>query len=78
MVPQEFLKMEGKFTLSDDSHGIDQVGLNFKRVQQYLLDVGIKQLWSFERDANGDLADTSVQVRDLQLDAHPFTPQAQL
>lgn len=78
MVLQEFLKMGGKFTLSDDSHGIDQVGLNFKRVQQYLLDVGIKQLWSFERDNKGDLADTSVQVKDLKLDAHPFTPQAQL
>lgn len=70
---QEFLKMDGKFTLSDDSHGINQVGLNFKRVQTYLLDIGIKQLWSFERDGNGDLADTSLQVKDLKLDAHPFT-----
>ena len=74
---QEFLKMDGKFTLSDDSHGVAQVGLNFKRVQAYLLDVGIKQLWSFERDGKGDLADTSIQVGDLQLDAHPFTaPEA--
>lgn len=72
--------MDGKFTLSDDSHGIDQVGLNFKRVQQYLVDVGINQLWFFERDTNGDLADRSVQVTGLQLDAHPATapPQAQL
>ena len=72
--------MDGKFTLSDDSHGIDQVGLNYKRVQQYLVDVGIKQLWFFERDANGDLADRSVQVAGLQLEAHPATapPQAQM
>nr|OQO24340.1 hypothetical protein B0A51_05567 [Rachicladosporium sp. CCFEE 5018] len=29
---QTFLKMGGRFTFSDDSHGIDQIGANYKRV----------------------------------------------
>lgn len=65
--------MDGKFTLSDDSHGLGQVGLNFKRVQEYLLDVGIKEVWYFDRDGNGDLVDRSVHVGDLQLAAYPST-----
>lgn len=65
--------MDGKFTLSDDSHGLGQVGLNFKRVQGYLLDVGIKEVWYFDRDANGDLVDRSVQVLALSLAAYPST-----
>ena len=65
--------MDGKFTLSDDSHGLGQVGLNFKRVQEYLLDVGIKEVWYFDRDANGDLVDRSVKVQALSLAAYPST-----
>lgn len=65
--------MDGKFTLSDDSHGLGQVGLNFKRVQEYLLDVGIKEVWYFDRDANGDLVDRNVQVQALRLTAYPST-----
>lgn len=65
--------MDGKFTLSDDSHGLGQVGLNFKRVQEYLLDVGIKEVWYFDRDTNGDLVDRSIQVHALSLAAYPST-----
>lgn len=65
--------MDGKFTLSDDSHGLGQVGLNFARVQEYLVDVGIQEVWYFDRDANGDLADRSVQVKALTLAAYPST-----
>lgn len=70
---QEFLKMDGKFTLSDDSHGLGQVGLNFQRVQEYLLDNGINEVWYFDRDANGDLVDRSVRVDALALAAYPST-----
>lgn len=41
--------MGGKFTLSDDSHGIAQVGTNFVRAIEYLESLGIKEVYTFER-----------------------------
>lgn len=41
---EEFMKMGGMFTLSDDSHGIDHVGLNYKRTFDYLHDLGLQNL----------------------------------
>lgn len=36
--------MGGPFTLSDDSHGIAQVGLNFSPTIDYLQDLGLQEL----------------------------------
>lgn len=41
---QRFLDLRGRFTLSDDSHGIEQVGLNFHRVLEAIKNAGIKEL----------------------------------
>lgn len=41
---KEFLSLGGRFCLSDDSHGIDQVGLNFHRVLDFVETVGISTL----------------------------------
>ena len=41
---QRFLDLNGRFTLSDDSHGIEQVGLNFHRVLEAIKRAGIKEL----------------------------------
>ncbi|OBT68706.1 hypothetical protein VE03_01631 [Pseudogymnoascus sp. 23342-1-I1] len=49
---KEYLSLGGKFTLSDDSHGVAQVGLNFARVKTYLEEVGVETLWYLERLAN--------------------------
>lgn len=38
---QEFLARGGRFCLSDDSHGVDQVSLNFHRVLEFLDVAGI-------------------------------------
>ncbi|OJJ46478.1 hypothetical protein ASPZODRAFT_166724 [Penicilliopsis zonata CBS 506.65] len=43
-VRKEILARGGRFCLSDDSHGVDQVGLNFHRVVDFLDTVGIKTL----------------------------------
>ncbi|PYH79518.1 histidinol-phosphatase [Aspergillus uvarum CBS 121591] len=40
-VCREFLALGGRFVLSDDSHGLDQVGLNYHRVLPWLEAVGI-------------------------------------
>ncbi|KAL1961449.1 hypothetical protein VTO42DRAFT_177 [Malbranchea cinnamomea] len=41
---KEFLARGGRFCLSDDSHGIDQVGLNYHRVLDFLDSTGISQV----------------------------------
>lgn len=53
---QEFLARGGRFCLSDDSHGVDQVGLNFHRVLSFMDDVGISTLHYLRRDENPEPA----------------------
>lgn len=36
--------MGGRFTLSDDSHGIDQVGLNYSKVLECVKRAGITEI----------------------------------
>jgi len=43
------MAMGGKLTLSDDSHGMAQVGLNFGRVSDYLKSMGVRELYYLER-----------------------------
>jgi len=40
--------MGGKFTVSDDSHGIAQVATNYLRALDYLEDLGVAQVWTLE------------------------------
>ena len=47
-VCEEYLRMGGKLTLSDDSHGIAQVGTNFERAFAYLESLGVKELFLLE------------------------------
>ncbi|KAI0267316.1 histidinol phosphate phosphatase H [Gloeopeniophorella convolvens] len=39
----------GRFALSDDSHGPRAVGLNYNRMRDYLLHIGVRELWTLER-----------------------------
>jgi histidinol-phosphatase (PHP family) len=41
---QRFVELNGRFTLSDDSHGVEQVGLNFPRVLDAIRRAGIKEI----------------------------------
>lgn len=40
--------MGGRFTLSDDSHGIEQVGTNYLRMFEFLKGLGVEEVWTFE------------------------------
>ncbi|KAJ5480878.1 hypothetical protein N7539_006772 [Penicillium diatomitis] len=53
----ELLARGGRFCLSDDSHGIDQVSLNFHLVLGFLNEVGVKELHylSLVGEEGGDL-----------------------
>ncbi|RDW69465.1 hypothetical protein BP6252_08485 [Coleophoma cylindrospora] len=46
---EEYLKMGGKLTLSDDSHGIEHVGTNYTRAIEYAESLGVETLWTLQR-----------------------------
>ena len=72
--------MGGHFTLSDDSHGVEQVGLNYKRVLDAIHKAGITEIMCIAPKADADVSEaeprspsvswTSISVTELQ--AHGF------
>ncbi|KAF8273580.1 Polymerase/histidinol phosphatase-like protein [Lactarius quietus] len=48
-VAQLIILYGGRFALSDDSHGPHAVGLNYGKTRDYLLDIGVRELWALER-----------------------------
>lgn len=48
-IAEEWVRMGGRFTMSDDSHGIAQVATNYTRGLEYLEGLGVKEVWTFER-----------------------------
>jgi histidinol-phosphatase (PHP family) len=60
--------MGGKFTLSDDSHGIAQVGTNFGRAIEYLESLGVKEVYTFERNVSTE----SSGEKSLSLNGVPL------
>lgn len=55
-VCEEYLKLGGKLTLSDDSHGVAQVATNFSRAVNYLESLGVQELWLLEGKNSGERA----------------------
>ncbi|KAF2019309.1 histidinol-phosphatase [Aaosphaeria arxii CBS 175.79] len=47
---QMFLSMGGRFALSDDSHGIEQVGTNYHRLLAFVQRAGIREIYYADRD----------------------------
>ena len=52
----------GRFTLSDDSHGPHAVGLNYHRLPEYLQTVAISELWFLQRSNTPNVAGRTVQA----------------
>lgn len=46
----------GRFCLSDDAHSVEQVGLNFHVVLQYIESLGIEELCYLEKLPMGQIA----------------------
>jgi histidinol-phosphatase (PHP family) len=71
---QEWLKLGGKFTFSDDSHGIAQLATNYRRGLEYLESLGVTDVWTLERSphpgAEGEvkatLADKKVAIDTMK------------
>ncbi len=47
---QEWVRLGGGFTLSDDSHGIAQVGTNYARALDFLAGLGVETVFTLERN----------------------------
>lgn len=71
---QEWLKLGGKFTMSDDSHGISHVATNYARGITYLESLGVEHVWTFRRwphpgvetSTKAALEDASVPLREFR------------
>ncbi|KAL8726255.1 MAG: hypothetical protein Q9181_006125 [Wetmoreana brouardii] len=50
-----FLALGGRFTISDDSHGVGQVGSHYRELLQFAEAVGIMQITYFEKGEIPDL-----------------------
>lgn len=57
---QAFKEMGGRFTLSDDSHGVEQVGLNYGKVMKCIEKAGINELVHLAR---ADSAESGLGMR---------------
>ncbi|KAI1431210.1 histidinol-phosphatase [Xylaria sp. CBS 124048] len=53
-IAKEWLSLGGKFTLSDDSHGIAQVGTNYGRALDFLSSLDVTTLWIFRREPRSE------------------------
>lgn len=54
--------VNGRFALSDDSHGPDFVGLNYARVRSYMLSMGVTELWHLQHSDLPNPAGRDVQA----------------
>ncbi|KAI0408989.1 histidinol-phosphatase [Xylaria palmicola] len=50
VIAEKWLSLGGKFTLSDDSHGVAQIGTNYKRALDFLSSLHVTTLWTLRRD----------------------------
>ncbi|KAJ4153457.1 hypothetical protein LMH87_009942 [Akanthomyces muscarius] len=48
-IAKEWLKLGGKFTLSDDSHGVNHVATNYLGAVTYLQSLGVEDVWTIRR-----------------------------
>jgi histidinol-phosphatase (PHP family) len=63
----EYLKLGGRLTLSDDSHGIAHVGTCFGRVFEYLESLEVRDLWTLESDGVKSQGEKTVSFRSVSL-----------
>jgi|ERR1712000_449097 len=71
VIAEEWTKMGGRFTMSDDSHGIAQVATNYSRALTFLESLGVQNVYTFKRTdkgqgAKGDLEEVSVALAEFR------------
>ncbi|KAL8783964.1 MAG: hypothetical protein Q9213_004295 [Squamulea squamosa] len=75
-ISKEFLSLGGSFTISDDSHGVDQIGCHYQELLRFAKQVGILQITFFEKgfpNKDSRFPDVTTNKTALsQLESHPF------
>lgn len=72
-IATEWLKMGGRFTMSDDSHGIAQVATNYGKALDYLESLGVKEVWTWRRVTHPGLQDgKKSELRDVSITLEHF------
>lgn len=57
---------QARFCLSDDSHSVSQVGLNYKRMFEYIQTLGLEQLYFLDQDENGVASVCSESLEEIK------------
>jgi histidinol-phosphatase (PHP family) len=76
--------MGGRICLSDDSHGVAQVGLNYGRMKMYLEKMGVDEIWYLVGEEQKEGGDETVGTRGRVVArrmkhwiSHPFWAELQ-
>lgn len=65
--------MGGKFTMSDDSHGIAQVATNYGRGIEYLASLGVEEVWTLKRTPHPGLeGEEKAALEDVRVPLEVF------
>ncbi|OAA58722.1 histidinol-phosphatase [Cordyceps fumosorosea ARSEF 2679] len=78
-IAEEWLRLGGKFTLSDDSHGVAHVATNYLAAVRYLQDLGVEHVWTFRRGPHpwkpgherARLEDVAVPLAEIRAQFEP-------
>ncbi|SPQ25258.1 7ef4e455-1b12-4ec5-ab88-4011636f2db7 [Thermothielavioides terrestris] len=72
-IAEAWTRMGGRWTFSDDSHGIAQVATNYGRGLDYLEGLGVRELWTLERrpatgaeGGKAELIEKSVPIEEFR------------
>ncbi|KAK4143341.1 Polymerase/histidinol phosphatase-like protein [Dichotomopilus funicola] len=71
-IAEEWVRIGGRWTFGDDSHGIAQVGTNYWKGLEYLEGLGVKELWTLERRPGGEdgvkaeVVEKSVSIEEFR------------
>lgn len=69
------MRLGGRFTLSDDSHGTDQVGLNYGKVLAFIEKTGIQEIYCLTAGHKNDFEaaqQKAVKIPVSDLKKHKF------
>ncbi|KAH7412570.1 Polymerase/histidinol phosphatase-like protein [Cadophora sp. MPI-SDFR-AT-0126] len=66
-VCEEFLSLGGRLTMSDDSHGIVQVGTNFERAIGYLESLRVQEVFTLEGKGLDEKSEIRVKAKSVAL-----------
>lgn len=65
-IANRIIEKGGRFCMSDDSHGVAQVGLNYGKCVDYLKDLGVKRIYYLARENTGNIVTKSEDINNFK------------